>query len=295
MKVGGPYGRSHAVSTSKDFVNWTNPELTFHADERDQELGRIYIERRRNNPNLQQARFHTPAKYHVDIYNFAAFRYEGIYIGLPMMFYQTGPHPKYPNQDGYEEIQIVCSRDLQNWKRLGNRRSFIDNSRPGGGSYDWTGMIGPSSAVQRGDELWFYYSGFKGTHEDMDYVGEYPNGQMVLDPSRDLDKSAVCLAVLRRDGFISLDAGEQAGTIQTEPFKVSGDQLLVNVNALKGELRVEMLDGVGQVVAQSKPLTGDLPREPVKWAKGNIAELKGQIVSLRFILRNGQFYSYWLQ
>ena len=76
---------------------------------------------------------------------------------------------------------------------------------------------------------------------------------------------------------------------------MSGDQLLVNVNALKGELRVEMLDGVGQVVAQSKPLTGDLPREPVKWAKGNIAELKGQIVSLRFILRNGQFYSYWLQ
>ena len=49
------------------------------------------------------------------------------------------------------------------------------------------------------------------------------------------------------------------------------------------------------VVARSKPLTGDRLREPVKWAEGDIVKFKGHIASLRFTLRNGQFYSYWLE
>ena len=61
----------------------------------------------------------------------------------------------------------------------------------------------------------------------------------------DRSGEAICLAVLRRDGFISLDAGEQEGTIQTEPFKLSGTKLHVNVDAPKGELRVELLNGDG--------------------------------------------------
>ena len=101
--------------------------------------------------------------------------------------------------------------------------------------------------------------------------------------------------MLRCDGFISLDAGDAEGTIETEPFKLSGSTLFVNVDAVKGELRVEFLNGDGNVVAKSKPLTGDVLREPVTWAEGDIADLKGRTASLRFTLRNGQFYSYWLE
>jgi len=42
-------------------------------------------------------------------------------------------------------------------------------------------------------------------------------------------------------------------------------------------------------------LSGDLPREQVQWADGDIAQMKDQIVSLRFALSNAQFYSYWLE
>ncbi len=100
---------------------------------------------------------------------------------------------------------------------------------------------------------------------------------------------------MRRDGFISLDAGEQEGTIQTGSFKLPGTKLFVNVDALKGDLRVELLNGDGKAVAKSEPLTGDLLREPVKWVEGDIAGMKAQNVSLRFTLRNGQFYSYWVE
>ena len=74
-----------------------------------------------------------------------------------------------------------------------------------------------------------------------------------------------------------------------------GTKLLVNVDAVKGELRVELLNGDGNVVAKSKPLTGDLLREPAKWAEGDIGDLKGKTASLRFTLSNAQFYSYWLE
>jgi hypothetical protein len=60
-----------------------------------------------------------------------------------------------------------------------------------------------------------------------------------LIPGRDRDCGAICLAVLQRDGFISLDAGEQEGHVVTKPFEMSDGKLSVNVNAREGELRVE--------------------------------------------------------
>ena len=42
-------------------------------------------------------------------------------------------------------------------------------------------------------------------------------------------------------------------------------------------------------------MKGDLLREEVKWQKGNIADLKGKVVSLRFKLNNTRLYSYWLK
>ena len=183
---------------------------------------------------------------------------------------------------GFHDVQLACSRDLKRWKRLGNRKPFIGSSRLGSGAYDMANIKPPAWPIVRGDELWLYYTGGK-------YYG------VALDRPWHRLAGAVCLAVLRRDGFISLDAAETEGTIQTEPFKLPGSKLFVNVDAPKGDLRVEVLNGEGAVVAQSEPLSGDLLREQVKWAEGNITDLKGQIASLRFTLRNGQFYSYWLE
>jgi hypothetical protein len=274
------------LSTSQDFEHWTKPVLIFHADELDQELGREHIKARRADPKLQMQRplwdirdiykGHT-AEPKVDVYNMGLFRYEGLYIGTPAMFYSNDNRW---NKDGFHLIQLVCSRDLKTFKRLGDRQTFIGPSPVGQGAYDLTQLLGPSAPVIRGDELWFYYTGIKYRTPPKD---------------ADHDAGAICLAVLRRDGFISLDAGANNGMILTKPFTVAARTLLVNVDAPTGELRVEVLDGKGKVVAQSEPLSGDLLRKQVKWAEGNIAGMKAQTVSLRFTLRDGQFYSYWLE
>ena len=293
VKIGGPHGRSVGLATSEDFENWTNHGLIFHADDKDQKVGRKAIEARLADPSfLPPYNKPDPAVFNVDVYNMGIFRYEGLYIGMPSMYHSTSPVPNYPNTEGFHLVHLASSRDLKNWTRHGDRKPFIGSSRVGSGAYDLTQILGPSDVVRRGDELWFYYTGLK-------YRGGVVmvDGKWVPAPGfkPDRDSGAVCLAVLRRDGFISLDATDTKGIVRTKPFTVPGSKLLVNVDAPQGELSVEILNGADQVVAKSELLTGDLLRGPVKWAEGDIADLKGQTASLRFTLRNAQFYSYWLE
>lgn len=271
---GGPYGRAVDLATSKDFENWTHHGLMFHADKLDQELGRKNMEARLADPTLSRETGPiNPAKCMVDVYNMGVSRYEGLYIGFPAMFHRTG-------SNGFHLVQLVCSRDMKTWKRLGDRKTFIGPSRMGSGAYDLTQLIGPSRAVVRGDELWFYYTSLK-------YRKPPKNA--------DRDDGAISLATLRRDGFISLDARENQGTVVTQPFTLKGKGLFVNVDADEGELHVEAVDRDGKVLAASSPITGNLRLARVAWEKGCFAELVGQVASLRFTLSNAQFYSYWLE
>ena len=301
VKRGGPHGRAVHLETSKDFETWTNHGLMFHADKLDQELGRKHIKQRFADPTLKQPEYNVPAGYGVDVYNMGVFRYEGLYVGTPAMFHKTGRVSKdwlgfdemqlsaevmktvrkHGDYTGFHHVQLACSRDLRTWRRLGDRQPFIDASRLGAGAYDLQGMIGPSNAVVRGDELWFYYTSTR--------------NYAFISLGTAWEGCAISLAVLRRDGFISLDADEKEGTILTEPFKSAGDRLFVNVDALKGKLLVDVLGEDGNVLATSAPMKGDLARAEVKWQKGNIADLKSKAVSLRFTLCNASLYSYWLQ
>jgi hypothetical protein len=292
VKRGGTHGRAVALATSRDFKSWNDLGIVFEADDRDQELGRQNIKDRMADPTLHHPPYDDPKVYNVDVYNMGVFRYEGLYIGLPAMFHSTGPVPNYPNTVGFHLVQLACSRDLREWRRLGDRQTFIGPSRLDSGAYDLTQILPPSAPVVRDDELWFYYTGLK-WRGSFTYIGTYPDGESVPIPGRDRDGGAVCLAVLRRDGFISLDAGAEEGSVTTSPFTPPGGKLYVNVDAPDGELRAELCDEQGNVLARSKAVHGDSPRIQLEWEDGNLADLKSQPVSLRFKLRNASLYSYW--
>jgi hypothetical protein len=303
LKTGGPHGRAQAIWTSQDFKEWTNTNVVFSADDEDQARGPRNIARRFANPAMLRPFYDLPATYNVDVYNMGLFRYEGLYVGLPSMYHQTGKvpgdWPGFADWDispemleiyrrdgdwgGFHHVQLTCSRDMREWLRLGDREPFLDLSPTGAGVYDLTCIIGPSYPVVRGDELWFYYTGLKA-------YGCPPPREGVR-----RDEGAICLAVLRRDGFISLDAGEQPGTLRTRPFALSGTKLCVNLQAPAGALTVEVLDEAGQVVATSAECTGDQPQAEIAWQQGDLGAVQGQPVSLRFSLRNGSFYSYWIR
>ncbi len=296
VKQSGPHGRAVFLSTSEDFENWTKPELIFATDEKDQELGRANIEERLANPLLQQPKNADPKVYNVDVYNMGVYRYESIYIGHPAMYHAVAPNanPSYPNTDGFHLVELICSRDLRKWERLGNRRPFIGPSPLRTGAYDRQQIIGPSDVVVRGDELWIYYTGLKyrGTFE---WIGNYPEGEMRQLPGFEKDGGAICLAVLRRDGFVSLNAETDAGSVETKPFEAPAGSLRVNVDAPGGELVVEALDEEGKVLAKSMPIVGDKPNAAVEWREGNGSSLMGREISLFFELRNAELYSYWFE
>ena len=228
------------------------------------------------------------------------FGYEGLFVGLPMMYYRVAQMPI--GWEGFDEmdlsprvrrdveaggdataifeIQLACSRDLKTWKRLGDRQPFLGPSRIGTGAYDTHCLQNGDHPLVRGDELWFYYSGMKSYAQISD---EYP------------DQGAVCLAILRRDGFISLDAQEAEGVLVTDPFVFEGSELFVNCDGHhQGGLTVEVLDADGaDVLAKSAPVIGDQLRAQLQWDEGDLASLKNQKVRLRFVVQNASFYSYW--
>jgi hypothetical protein len=293
VKRGGKHGRAVALATSRDFDTWDDFGLVFQSDDLDQELGKKHIAKRMADATLQQNLYDDPKIYNVDVYSMGVFRYEGLYIGMPAMYHAVGPIPNYPNTDGFHLIQLVYSRDLKNWQRLGDRQTFIGPSRIDSGAYDLTQILPPSAPVVRDDDLWFYYTGLK-WRSSFKYIGKYPNGEYESIVGRDRDGGAICLAVLRRDGFISLDAGEHEGHVITKPFAMSGGKLFVNANARDGELRAEIWNGQNEVVARSQNVGEDSIRKELQWDRGELASLKGQMVSLHFTLRNASLYSYWL-
>ncbi len=107
------------------------------------------------------------------------------------------------------------------------------------------------------------------------------------------DAGAVCLAVLRRDGFMSLDADGQEGTLLTQPFKVNGKELFLNLDVEGGELSTEILSLNGTPLAISTNIRGNHTAIQIQWKEGKLAELLGQKVYLRINLRQTQLYSYW--
>jgi hypothetical protein len=241
------------------------------------------------NPKLWRPTVNHPDEYNVEIYNMAVFRYEGLYIGLPNYFESSGriPPPR-GNQDGINSPKLAASRDLKTWTRVGDRAHFIPISEMGPGVLDTGQIMASSHPIRHGDELWFYYSGIDVRHR--------PNMPRVVDEY----KGAIHLAKLRLDGFVSFDAGEQGGSLDTRPVRLNGRRLLVNAVA-GGEVRAEITGPDGRTplpgweAAACAPVKGDQLRGELRWSGKDLSELAGQRVRLRFVLKNASLYSFWFE
>lgn len=289
VKQPGPFGRSVYLSLSPDFEHWTKPELIYHADAQDQALGAQYLREIEGDARYWRPTVNHPHEYNVEIYNMAVFRYEGLYIGLPNYFESSGriPLPR-GNQDGINSPKLACSRDLRAWTRVGDRAHFLPISPLGPGVIDTGQIMASSHPVRHGDELWFYYSGIDVRHR--------PNVPRVIDEYR----GAICVAMLRVDGFVSLHAGPDGGFVDTRPVVLDGGRLCVNVTA-PGEVRVELTsrDGreplAGWEAGACVPISGDHARMEVRWPGRSLAELRGRAVRVRFHLKDADLYSFWLE
>jgi hypothetical protein len=210
------------------------------------------------------------------LYNLDCVAYESLLLGLFSIWRgQPKDRPK-PN-----EVCAGFSRDGFHWHRPDHRPLVPVSERQGDWNWGNVQSAGGCCLVV-GDRLYFYVSGRAGVK------GSPASGV-----------STTGLAVLRRDGFASMGAGDKEGSLETRPVTFRGAHLFVNVAAKGGELRAEVLDKDGAAVAgltrdNCVPVRGDSTRAAVTWKGADLAKLAGQAVRFRFHLRNGELYAFWV-
>ena len=269
IKQGGPHGRSRWYAESRDFlkadwkksVYWTNAD---RLDEADPKIG--------DAPQL---------------YSLNAVAYESLLLGE--FYIHLGPDNKICDEGKFPkitELKLGFSRDGFHWHRP-DRRPFIGASQKEG-AYD-RGYIHGTTGVCAvvGDKLYFPFTA---------YSGIAPNGVKGM-----YTGATVNMATLRRDGFASMDAtGDAAQTLTTRKVAFNGRHLFVNTANAEGELRVEVLDAAGNVIApftkdNCEPIRADKTCLAVKWKDAaNLDAVRGMPVKFRFTLTKGSLYSFWV-
>ncbi|QDU80657.1 hypothetical protein Pla110_23890 [Polystyrenella longa] len=104
---------------------------------------------------------------------------------------------------------------------------------------------------------------------------------------------------VRLDGFVSLNAKYAGGELITKPVIFKGNKLEINyATSAAGSLRVELQDASGQPIPgfsldDCPELFGDSTSQQVTWnSETDIGKLAGTPVRLRFVLSDGDLYSY---
>ena len=305
VKHGTEWGRSVFLSTSKDFEQFTEPQLIFHSDELDRENCRRRVREVIENPDYITPPIVDDVDYIAEVYQMAVMPYEGCYFGFPGLFNPFGAiAPPLGNFTRINQVELAFSRDLHNWDRLGDRQVFVGLDRWDGESYGTSQILLTGRPVVRPDlgEIWVYYNALRMPGNREQYQQLDRNRELFrLNVDLELfeDGGALSLAKLRLDGFISLDGGE-AATITTKPFMLRGEEVYINVDAKWGAIFAEIVDGEtmkrfpGGFTVIAEPVSGDHRRAKIIW-QGEHDRVFERPVRIIFDLHQTRLYSFWLQ
>ena len=219
------------------------------------------------------------------IYNFDAIAYESIMLG----FYSQWQGPENHIARGLmipkrNEIMLGYSRDGFHFARPSHSPFMPVNETDGAWNYGNMQSVNGVPLIV-GDSLYIYSS------------GRSKNG-VWWDAG-----VSTGLATLRRDGFVSMRAGNKEGFLTTEKLSFDGKYFFVNadVKAKGAQLKVELLD------ADGNPIPGftkrdcvvmrgaDKTKQLITWkGKQDLTELKGRTIRAKFYLTRGDLYAFWV-
>jgi hypothetical protein len=201
-------------------------------------------------------------------YRLPAFRYGGVYWGFLH---------QYADDPARMEVETVFSRNGIDWTHAPGRRRILKTAAYG--AWDGGMIESGETTIEVGDEWWLYYTGYRGYHDD---------------PS---NRAAIGLVKFRKEGIVSVRAGEQECTLVTRPLVWPGGSLVVNAAAARGSIRARVTDPVrreipGFGLQECAAFTGDSVRHEFKWQGAEIARLAGQTVRLEFRFRNADLFAF---
>ena len=272
----GVMSRVRGISFSDDFRRWTRPVNCLLPDDQDPR--------------------------DVQFYRQGGWTHQGMYLGL-LEIYHSDPYS--PTQPLMRDLQLISSRDGELWWRAGGRQTFIPCGPPG----SWDGQmldLNAGGPIDVGDEHWIYYGGRAYPHEINDelFPWDGPRG------------AGIGIATLRRDRYVSYDAGAETGEVVTRLLRFErGTSLRVNARTgPDGFVRCEVLDsierhgiprrqlfwdwGIGAPLSgfgaeACQPVAGDHLDAEIRWRGGrSIGELADRWVALRFVMRDCSLFAF---
>ena len=113
-------------------------------------------------------------------------------------------------------------------------------------------------------------------------------------------KCSTGLAVLRRDGFASMEADRNEGYLLTRPLMFNGNNLFVNVDNPHGKLYVEICNEDGQPVPgftknDCLPISTDSTKQIVTWKNArSLQSLSDKPMRFKFYLSNSKLFAFWV-
>ena len=219
------------------------------------------------------------------LYAVSPLPYESLMLGLFSVHY--GPENEVCDAGNYPkltQIKVAFSRDGFYWDRSDNAVFIAATKKDGDWDRGYLRATG-QGCLTVGDKLYFYYCGYSG--HSGEHRGMYAGGSQHV-------------AVLRRDGFASMDADAEGGELTTRPVKFGGKFLEVNLDAPEGALTVDVLDEDGRIIepfsaSRCAPLGVDATKARVTWAGGaDLGRMAGRTVRFRFHLTRGRLYAFWV-
>ena len=247
---------------SDDCFHWSEPEMAFEAGAAD---------------NLDDG-----------LYGFVPWRVDETHLGVLNVLHQV---------DNVMEMYLHHSRDGIVWNRFPEHRPLIP--RGPAGSCDHLGVETPTAPLVVGDEIRIYYGGMK-VHHDWWISGrqagiDLPEAQ---DPTHSQDGHHLCLATLRLDGWVSLDAAVHEGFVETKPLFSMAPHLFINARCEPGGyVEVEVTDTWGEPLEgysreDGRAFTGDDVRHHVRWSGRDAVNVEPRAVKLKFHLRHAELYGF---
>ena len=223
-----------------------------------------------------------------EYYGLSRFQIGNLWLGILQIFQRT---------HNTVDLHLVSSRDGYSWDRVDMTKAFL----PTGKIQDWDCFMADfgTRPIIHDDEIRFYYSG-SNVHHDWWMFGEM-EGLDVPEAKYGFDgkTTALGLATLRKDGFVSIDSTVREGILQTFAVTSTGNKL--NINAVcqnNGYLLVEITDHKDNIIdgyskSECIPFNGNSILHNVNWEnKSTIPDNGPDGIKIRFYSRNCSLFSF---
>jgi hypothetical protein len=189
--------------------------------------------------------------------------------------------------------QFAASRNGANWMRY-DRQPYIGLGGPGDPDESMAEANG--SFFRNGDYLYQYYMGWPWKHQYYKFLPP----EVQNDPAN-WGKGYYGLVKQRLDGFVSADAPESGGSLETPMITFEGDRLVLNIDASAGSALVALVDAEGNPLpgfgfGDCDPISTNSVDYTVTWnGQSDLSALTGTPVGLSFDMQSAKLYAFQFQ